>query len=198
MEQKNKAYSRTPLDDNVIVELYWQRDEKAIEATDLKYKKYLYTIAYNIVHDTLDCEECLNDTYLGAWNSIPPSKPNVLKAFLTTIMRRISVNRYHQNIKKSRVPSEMTVALSEAEAFLSDEMFGNEETDARILGGIISDYLRSLTDRDRFIFMSRYYVANTVDKIARDLNLSRATVNKALAAIRNGLKERLEREGYVL
>lgn len=87
MELQRKQTAKKPISDEKIIELYWSRDEKAIEETDLKYKKYLFSIAYNIVCDRLDCEECLNDTYLGAWNAIPPSRPNVLKAFLTTIVR---------------------------------------------------------------------------------------------------------------
>ncbi len=193
--QRNKS-PKTLLDDSDIVELYWNRDENAITETDLKYKKYLLTVAYNIVHDAPDCDECLNDTYIGAWNSMPPSKPNLLKAFLTTIMRRIAINRYHSNLKKSNIPSEMTVSLSELEDFIDDGSSAEEKFDAHLLGKLISDYLRSLTDRNRYIFMSRYYLANTVDKIASNLNLSRSTVNKELAFIRNGLKEKLESEGY--
>ena len=93
--------NRTPLTDERIVELYWQRNEQAVEETDFKYKKYLSTVAYNIVHDTQDCEECLNDTYVGAWNAIPPTRPTSLKAFLTTLVRRISINRYHSNQKET-------------------------------------------------------------------------------------------------
>ena len=193
--QRNRSV-RTPLDDTAIIALYWERNEKAIEETDIKYKKYLLSVAYNILHDTMDCEECLNDTYIGAWNAIPPSRPGHLRAFLTTILRRISINRYHANAKKSTVPSEMTVALSEIEAFTGDGSSVQEAFDAHRLGGIISQYLRSLTPRRRYIFMSRYYVADTVDRIAKDLRVSRSTVNKELASIRADLKERLEREGY--
>ncbi|MBQ5361746.1 MAG: RNA polymerase subunit sigma-70, partial [Clostridia bacterium] len=92
------------LADDEIVELYWQRDETAIRATDAKYKKHLMAIAYNIVHDARDCEECLNDTYLGAWNAIPPARPTALRAFLTTLMRRIAINRYYSNQRGSQVP----------------------------------------------------------------------------------------------
>lgn len=198
MERQRKKAARAALDDKKIVELYWRRDEKAIEETDLKYKKYLLAIAYNIVHDTLDCEECLNDTYVGAWNSMPPSCPDILRAFLTTIMRRTAVNRYHSNNKKSTVPSEMTLALSELEEAIGQEADFEESFDSYRLGKIISDYIRSLSERRRFIFMSRYYAANTVNKIAGDLNLSRSTVNKELAFIRNGLKEKLENEGYTI
>ena len=149
-QKESKNY---PLSDESIIELYWLRDEKAIEESDVKYGKYLISIAYNIVRDKLDCEECLNDTYIGAWNSIPPSRPDSLKAFLATITRRIAINRYHAKQKKSTVPSEMTVALSELENFLSDDKITEAEFDARRLGEIISGYVMSLPERKRFIFM---------------------------------------------
>lgn len=191
-----KRTAKLPMDDDRIVELYWARDEKAIEETDFKYKGYLFSIAYNVVHDRLDCEECLNDTYLGAWNAIPPARPTVLKAFLTTIMRRIAIKRYHRNLRRREVPSEMTVSLSELEDFLADDSEIQSDFDAERLGRVISDFVYSLPERRRFIFMSRYYVAEPIDRIARDLGLSRSMVNKELAAIRSGLKETLESEGY--
>lgn len=189
---------RTPLDDEKIVALYWERDEQAIGETDFKYRKYLFTIVRNLLQDLRDCEECMNDTYLGAWNAIPPTRPNVLKAFLTTVTRRTAIKRYHRNLKKGAVPSELTVSLSELEDFVSGDGDVTGEFDARRLGGVISDFVRSLPERKQFIFMSRYYVADPIDTIANDLALSRSTVNKELAAIRSALKETLEREGYVL
>lgn len=182
----------SPVSDETIIALYWSRDEKAIEETDFKYKKYLFSIAYNIVHERLDCEECLNDTYLAAWNAMPPAKPNALKAFLTTIVRRIAINRYHSNLRHS----EMTVSLQELEDFLSDDARVDSQLDAKELGRVISGFVRSLPQRRRFIFMSRYYAAEPIATIARDLNLSRSMVNKELAAIRKALKEKLESEGY--
>ena len=187
---------KAPISDDKIIELYWSRDEKAIQETDLKYKKYLFSIAYNIVRDRLDCEECLNDTYLGAWNAMPPSRPHVLKAFLTTIMRRTAIKRYHSNLRKRVIPSEMTVSLSELEDLIADDESMDTAFDAERLGRIISDFVRSLSDRRQFIFMSRYYVADPIDTIASDLHLSRSTVNKELAAIREALREKLESEGY--
>ena len=196
MELQPQTRKQSILDDAEIVELYWQRDQTAIAATDTKYKKHLMAVAYNIVHDLQDCEECLNDTYMGAWNAIPPARPTALRAFLTTIMRRIAINRYHSNQKASHVPSEMTVALAEIEAFTDDGTSIEAEIDAIRLGQAISRYLRTLNARQRYIFMSRYYVANTVDSIARSLHVSRSTVNKQLALMREGLKRALEREGY--
>lgn len=125
---------KRPLSDEAIISLYWDRNDKAIEATDFKYKNYLYTIAYNIVHDKLDCEECLNDTYLGVWNAIPPSRPRVLKAFLITIMRRVAIKRYHKLRQKGAVPSEMTVALAEVEDFIAENSSADEAFDAKQLG----------------------------------------------------------------
>ena len=195
MGKRNDAFL-TPLEDDEIIELYWQRNEAAIAETDLKYRKYLFIIAYNILNEKLDCEECLNDTYLGAWNAIPPTRPNVLKAFLTTIIRRTAMKRYQHKNRQRAVPSEMTVSLSELEAFVSGDGDVEADFDAERLGKIISDFVRSLGKRRQFIFMSRYYAADSIDVIARDLKLSRSTINKELAAIRSDLAKTLEKEGY--
>ena len=196
MGLQSKHTARTPMEDEKIIELYFRREEKAIEETDFKYRKYLFSIAFNVVHDRLDCEECLNDTYLGAWNAIPPSRPNVLKAFLTTITRRIAIKRYHSNLRKHVIPSEMTASLSELEDFVAGDEDIDADFDAERLGRVISDFIRSLPARRQFIFMSRYYVADPIDTIASDLSLSRSMINKELAAIRIALKEKLESEGY--
>ena len=194
MELQRNQSNKSTISDEAIIALYWNRDESAIEETDLKYKNYLYSVAYNIVHGRADCEECLNDTYLAAWNAMPPSKPNVLKAFLTTITRRIAINRFHSNMRHS----EMTVALSELEAFLTDGESVDSRLDAKELGRVISDFVRRLPQRRRFIFMSRYYAYEPIDTIAKELDLSRSMVNKELAAIKRALKEKLESEGYIL
>ena len=198
MKLNNKQTAKMAMDDEKIVELYFARDEKAIAETDFKYRKYLFSVAYNIVHDTLDCEECLSDTYLGAWNAMPPSRPSVLKAFLTTIARRIAIKRYDNNLRKSIIPCEMTVSLSELEDFIADDDNVETDFDAARLGRVISDFVRTLNGRRQFIFMSRYYVADPIDTIAKDLSLSRSMVNKELAAIRSALKEKLESEGYLI
>ena len=184
------------MQDAEILALYFARDEEALERTQKEYGAYCQRIAENILHDPLDAQECVNDTWLRAWNTIPPSRPRVLKAFLTVIMRRIAVNRYHRVRRKSAVPSELTRALSELEPFLSDDGGMDAEFDASRLGRVISDFLRSLSERRRYIFIARYYVADPIDKIAYELGVSRSTVNKELAAIRSALKEALESEGF--
>ena len=187
---------RTILSDEKIVDMYLERDENAIFHSDLKYGKYLFSVSYNILRDGLDCEECVNDTYLGAWNSIPPNKPQSLRAFLLTIVRRISINRYHKSTKKSSIPTDMTVSLSELEDFVSYDDGVESYFDAKRLGKVISEFVRNLPARRQYIFMSRYYVADSLETIANELNLSYAMVKKELAAIRAELRKKLEREGY--
>ena len=196
MELHRKHGARSALSDEAIISLYWDRDRKAITETDFKYGKYLYTIIYNILHDKLDCEECLNDTYLGVWNAMPPARPQVLRAFLVTISRRIAIKRYHKLRQKGAVPSEMTVALAEVEDFIAENSSAEEAFDAKQLGQIISRFVRSLPQRQRYIFISRYYAAEPIDTIAKELALSRSMIHKELAAIHTALKETLESEGY--
>jgi len=186
------------MSDEEIIALFWQRDEQAIKETDIKYKKFLLSLAYNIVHDTCDTEECLNDTYIGAWNSIPPSKPTLLQAFLATIMRRTAIDRYKERKRQKRIASELTVSLSEVEDFIADDSDMYSEADAKELGRVISDFVRSLPERRIYIFMSRYYVARPIKEIAELLGCSESTVNKEISSIKRYLKEKLEKEGYAL
>lgn len=185
------------MSDEQIVALYWQRDEQAIRETDIKYKKFLLSVAYNILYDICDSEECLNDTYIGAWNSIPPARPVLLQAFLATIMRRTAIDCYKAKKRQKRIVSELTVSLSEVEDFISDDDMYSQ-TDAKELGRVISDFVRSLSDRRMYIFMSRYYIARPIKEIARLLGCSESTVNKEIAAIKCDLKEKLKKEGYTL
>ena len=188
---------KSAMNDFDIVELFFQRDERAITETDAKYGKYLFSVAYNIVHDRLDCEECLNDTYLDAWNTIPPERPAVLKAFLAIIMRRRAIDRYKAEKRKKRIPSELTISLSELEFALSDDT-PQIELEAEELSRIISDFVRSLPERRAYIFMSRYYAARPIREIANKLCVSESTVNKELALIRQSLRKMLESEGYFI
>lgn len=194
MELQNRP--RTILSDEEIIALYWDRDEQAISRTDEKYKKFLLSVAFNIVFDDQDCEECLNDTYIDAWNSMPPSKPALLQAFLATIMRRTAIDRYKSRKRQKRIASELTVSLSELEEIIADEGDSSAETDE--LARLLSDFVRSLSDRRMYIFMSRYYFARPIGEMASLLCCSESTVNKEIAAIKRELKEKLMKEGYTL
>ena len=184
--------------DEYIIELFWQRDQSAIDKTDRKYGRYLYTVAYNLLHDPLDCEECKNSTYLSAWNAIPPDRPDVFKAYLTKIIRRISINRFKEKTRQKRVPSELTESLSELGLDPVDRSTPEEELEAIELGRVISRYLRGLDDRGRCVFISRYYFADPIKQIAKNFGVTESAIYKELTAIRDGLKEHLEREGFEL
>lgn len=188
----SKRTEQSIIADEQIIELYWQREEQAIKETDKKYGQFLFRIAYNILHERSDCEECQNDTYLGVWNAIPPTKPTVFPAFITRIMRRIALDRYKEKTAKRRIPSEYTVSMED----LKDTLHSNETVDleyaAEELGKIISDYVRSLTDRRRYIFIDRFYLAESVDTIASDLAISVPTVYREIDKIKQGLKTYLE------
>ena len=191
MKDENFNNGTKLLSDEAIIELYWRRDEKAIKETDVKYGKYLYSIAYNIVHDTLDCEECLNDTYLGTWNRIPPARPNAFQIFLSKIMRNVAVDKFRKKTADKRIPSELIVSLNEIE----DSIPAENSVEMMEIARILNEYVRSLSDIASFIFVCRYYYSDSVDKIAKMLKYSPSTVYRELAKIRNGLRERFEKEG---
>lgn len=184
--------------DEQIIELYWQRDEKAIEETNEKYGAFLFRIAYNILHDRLDCEECRNDTYLDVWNAIPPTRPTVFVAFITQIMRRIALDRYKLKTSKKRVPSEFTVSMEDVKDTLHSQDTADGEYAAEELGKIISEYVRGLPERQRYIFIDRFYLSEPVERIAATLSLSAPTVYREIDKIKQGLKLHLERnEVYI-
>lgn len=189
---------RHKMSDEQIIALYFARSEDAIKETDAKYGSYLLAIAENILHDKSTSAECLNDTYIAAWNAIPPQRPKLLRAFLATIMRRTAVSCYRASVRQKRIPPEFFEPLSDFEFMLTD---GNDVTDAleaKRLGEIISAFIRTLSERQMYIFMSRYYLARSIDEIAELLSCSRSTVNKEIAAIKCGLKDALEKEGFTV
>lgn len=181
------------LTDKQIIDLYWQRDESAIEETDKKYGRALFRIAYNLLSDRMDCEECKNDTYVRVWNSVPPTRPRVLPAYLTEIMRRVAINKYKQKRSQRRVPSELTVSMDELRDSLQNEASPVSERDAAEIGKVINAFLRELPERRRYIFIERFYFAEPVEEIATELSASVATVYREIERIRKDLKVYLER-----
>lgn len=196
MDKNNKNRTGAHLSDEAIIELYWNREERAIKATNEKYGKYLFTIAYNIVRDELDCEECLDDTYLGTWNSIPPTRPTLFQVFLAKIMRNVALDRFRKKSAAKRIPSEMIVSLDEIDGYLPYDASVEEAVLIQEISRVLNEYLGSLSDRDEFIFVCRYYYSDTISDIAKMLDLNPKTVSAALLKLREGLKDRLEKEGY--
>lgn len=184
--------------DEAIIELYWKRDEGAIKETDKKYGKYLLVIAENIVHNRLDSEECLNDTYLGTWNRIPPTRPVSLQAFLARIIRNVSIGKFRQNTADKRIPSELITSLNELEECIAGEDSIDSERAAKELAELINKALRAMKDREQYIFICRYYYADKISAIASSLGVSENTVNRTLSKLRRDLKARLDQAGYTI
>lgn len=183
------------LSDEDIIELYWKRNEDAIKETDKKYGKYLFTIAYNIIHNHQDSEECLNDTYLGTWERIPPARPTVFQVFLSRIMRNIAINRQKRNVAGKRIPQGMILPLEELEESVQTDMSVEDEIAVRALAAVLNRFLSKLSERDEFIFVCRYYYCDPVKHIAAMLQIGEATVFRSLAKMKESLKELLEKEG---
>ena len=198
MEKNHNINTENTLPDEKIIELYWNRDEKAIAETDKKYRNYLYSIAYNIVNDRLDTEECLNDTYLGTWERIPPARPNIFKVFLSKIVRDIAISRYRKNSAQKRIPSEMKVTLNELDECLATNPSAEEDYLTAKVIEIINAYLKTISRRKELIFVCRYYYADKISNIAKMLGVSENTVFRDLAEIRTDIKELLKKEGYFL
>lgn len=186
------------LSDETIIEMYWQREESAIKETDIKYGQFIFRIAYGILHDRLDCEECQNDTYLSIWKAIPPARPTVFPAFITQIMRRIAINKYKEKTSQKRIPSELTSSIEDYVEILASNDTVDDDLSVEKVGRIINDYVSGLPERSRYIFIARFYLAESVETIADDLNIAMATVYRELDKIKQGLKLYLEKnEVYI-
>jgi len=181
--------------DEKIIDMYWQRDPDAIHETDLKYGNLLRNVAYNILFDSLDCEECQNDTYLRIWNSIPSDRPAAFSAFVIQIMRRIAIDRYRVKSSKKRIPSQLTVSIEDLKKSISNGLSVEEAYDAKMVGELVTNYVQGLNDRQKYIFMDRYYMAEPVEKTAADLSISVRTAYREIEKIKQGLREHLERNG---
>lgn len=186
------------MDDDKIVNLYWQRDESAIRETENKYGRYLTRIAYNVLLDLEDSKESVNDTYFKAWNSMPPHKPGILSTYLGKITRQTSIDRYRKKNSQKRRCSEYALSLTELGECVSKEPAPEQEMELEILADAISTYLRSLPKESRNIFVCRYYFMDSIKEIAGYTGASESKIKSMLYRTRNGLKSYLEGEGYVL
>ena len=184
--------------DEEIIELYFDRNEQAIRETDNKYGRYLYTIAYNIIHTREDSEECLDDTYLNTWNAIPPARPSFLRVFLSRITRNVAINRYNETQADKRVPSHMMDSMSELDECMLYDPKADEDRAIRELAAIISDFLKKKTKRERAVFLCRYYYGDPIARIAALLKISERTVHRVLVSLREDLRLLLTHDGYHL
>ena len=185
------------MEDAQIVCLYWDRDEAAIRETETKYDRYLAKIAYNILYDMEDSRESVNDTYLAAWNSMPPHKPSVLSAYLAKLPRRISIDCFRCRTRDKRLPSEYAISLTELEDCLSGGNTTEEAVNVKLLADAIGIYLRLLPENARTAFIGRYYFLDPLKEVAAYCGMSESKAKSLLYRTRLGLKEYLKKEGYL-
>jgi RNA polymerase sigma-70 factor (ECF subfamily) len=185
---------KLPISDEEIIELYWSRDEKAITETDLKYKNYLFTVAYNIVHAEADSQECLSDTYLAVWNAIPPKEPDPLASYVYRTGRNMALKRLEYLSAEKRNNS-YDLSLDELAQYLPDED-AEHILNAQEIADIINNFLAQDTDINRYIFIRRYWYGDSVEDIAKSVNMKSGAVSVRLNRIRTKLKEQLIKEGY--
>lgn len=186
------------MDDRQIVDLYWERSETAISETSKKYGKYCHYIAHNILHNYEDCEECVNDTYMKAWDAIPPQRPNRLSAFLGKITHNLSLNRLEKNTARKRGAGQAALVLEELEECIPASGHVEQIVDDIVLAEIINSFLASLTPETRKFFVRRYWYLSPVREIACDYAVSESKVKMILMRTRNKLKKVLEKEGISL
>ena len=182
------------MEDNKIVDLYFERSEEAIVQTQEKYGKYCYSIAYSILNSEPDSEECVNDTYNSAWNSIPPHRPSRLSTFLGKITRNVALNRYYHNraLKRS---TNIEVAIDElGDVLIKDNEF-DSVADETVLKDTINRFLSSLSKENRIIFVRRYWYLDSIRDISDLCGISESNVKAKLLRTRSKFKLFLESEG---
>ncbi len=185
------------MEDEKIIELFFARSEQGIRELDGKYGKACSRLSYNIVNNTQDAEECVNDAYLGAWNAIPPARPNPLLSYILKIVRNISLNSYWKKMAAKR-GGQYTVALEEIEACIADKNSVEDEIEASELAHIIEKFLDTLTVENRVIFIRRYWFSESCRDIAGYVGLSEKNISVRLTRIRGKLRQYLiEREVYI-
>lgn len=184
------------MQDEKIIELYWLRDENAIQLTAQKYGPYLTKISYNILNNIEDSRESVNDTYLKAWNTMPPQKPNVLKTYLGKITRQLSIDIFRTWNRQKRKTSQYAVSLSELEECIPSSHNVEQEIELKLLGQTINDFLYTLPDQTRHIFVCRYYFCDSIKDISAFFAMSESKIKSTLYRARLSLKNHLESEGF--
>ena len=181
------------MNDLSIIELYFARDEEAIKQTDIKYGKLCYRVAYNVLNNKEDSEECVNDAYIGVWNAIPPARPNNFKAFVCKITRNLSLKRLEAQARQKRSQA-ILVSLDELAEVLSDESIADGVTDEDV-GKLISRFLRNEKSEIRDVFICRYYFFDSIGDIVRRYGFTESKVKSMLYHTRAKLKDFLIKEG---
>ena len=184
------------MEDENIVALYWNRSENAVTETAAKYGSYLNSISFNILSNREDAQECVNDTYHDAWNSMPPHRPSILSTFLGKITRRISIDRWRKLNAKKRGGDELTLALDELGDCVSGFGRVEDELQRRELIRLFNAFLNTLPDTERRVFLCRYWYMDSIGSISQQFGFSQSKVASMLHRTRAKLRVVLEKEGY--
>ncbi len=182
------------MNDERIITLFFDRDEQALAEVQKKYGTYCHTVAYGVLNSHQDAEECVNDTYLQAWNAIPPQRPQMLSAFLAKITRNLALMRYRAAHREKRGGGQLPVALEELQDCLP-EVGSGHLTDAVVIRGALNDFLHALPEPSRGIFLRRYWYVRSIPEIAQELGMKESRVKMTLLRTRERLREHLLREG---
>lgn len=183
------------MEDHKIVDLYWERSERAISETKLKYERMLSGISYSLLGSSEDVEECVNDTYLSAWNQMPTDRPIYLGAYLSKIIRALSINRFRSQHRKKRGGFENL--CEELDECIPDNCSIEEQYNNGRLTELIDRFLESLSEEKRVIFVRRYFYSDSVDQIARRTHMSVSKVKTSLHRMRESLRDILEKEAML-
>ena len=186
------------MEDTQIIDLYWARDEQAITESQRSYGAYCHSIAFHILYDRDDADECVNDTWLRAWNAMPPKRPGRLSLFLGTITRNLSLDRWKGKHTMKRGNGEMMLALDELAECVPDGRSTEEAVEASELERLINEFLHTLPERDCNVFLRRYWYVEEYSEIAFRYGMNLNTVKTSLFRTRARLKSFLEKEGIVL
>ena len=183
------------MEDHAIIELYWERSEDAISKTAAKYGGYCYTIAYNILSNNEDAEESVNDTWLAAWNTMPPRRPKLLAAFLGKMTRYISLDRWKNRTARKRGGGEVPLVLEELEECISGEDSVEKEYLQKEFAKSLNQFVENLPDVERKVFLCRYWYMDSIETIAERFGFSESKVASMLHRTRGKLRKMLEQEG---
>ena len=186
------------MDDRQIIALYNERSEAALSETEKKYGRYCRTIAYNILNNEEDSEECVNDTWLKAWEAIPPQCPDSLAAFLGKITRNLALNLYKHKNREKRGGGQTMLVLEELVECVPGTDSTQEAVNEALLAEVLNGFLAELPTEKRKIFMRRYWYLSSVREIAEEYGLSESKVKMTLLRLRSKLKTVLEKEGILL
>lgn len=186
------------MEDAEIVALYWARNEDAITQTKAKYGAYLSRVANNILADLEDSQECVSDTLLAAWRSMPDNRPKNLRTYLGKITRQVSIDLYRRRNRMKRYASEYAISLEELGDSFTDGRTPEDELNARLLTETVNRFLRTLPDEARNTFIGRYYFFDSLQEVARYCGMSESKCKSLLYRTRQSLKSYLQREGFDL